>query len=40
VAEACGIDNLSHFYREFKKYNQLTPGQYRKHYHRDPVQPA
>ena len=39
IAISCGIDNLSHFYREFKRHNQMTPGQYRKQYRRDPVQP-
>ena len=39
IAQGCGIDNLSHFYREFKRHNAMTPAQYRRHYRRDPIQP-
>lgn len=40
IAQHCGLDNLSHFYREFKRHTGMTPAKYRREYHRDPVQPA
>lgn len=40
TAQHCGLDNLSHFYREFKRHTGMTPAKYRREYHRDPVQPA
>lgn len=32
LAGFCGYDNEFHFMRQFKKYNHMTPSQYRTHY--------
>ena len=40
VALACGIENLSHFYKLFRDSYGHTPSQYRKHHRLDPVQPT
>ncbi len=40
IAEHCGLDNLSHFYRQFQKAHGMTPAQYRRQYRMDPVRPT
>ncbi|MGR3467868.1 MAG: AraC family transcriptional regulator [Shimia sp.] len=37
VAEACGIENLSHFYRLFRHHYGVTPRAYRLLHQKDPV---
>lgn len=32
IAYYCGFENLSYFYRTFKKYTGVSPANYRKHY--------
>jgi len=32
LADFCGYENELHFMRQFKKYNHMTPSQYRTHY--------
>jgi AraC-type DNA-binding domain-containing proteins len=32
IALACGFENVSYFYRTFKKYNSVSPAVYRQHY--------
>ncbi|MFA7185827.1 MAG: helix-turn-helix transcriptional regulator, partial [Victivallales bacterium] len=32
IASECGFDSLSHFYRVFKSFFKLPPGNYRKRY--------
>lgn len=39
VAQFIGLDNLSHFYREFKRIYDVTPAKYRQQYQFDPVRP-
>ncbi len=34
LAEFCGYDSELHFMRQFKKYQAMTPSQYREHYRR------
>ena len=38
IAHECGIMNLSHFHRLFKKHYGMTPGNYRKRHLVNPVQ--
>ncbi|MEL6678756.1 MAG: AraC family transcriptional regulator [Pseudomonadota bacterium] len=40
IALDCGIENISHFYRIFKRHFGVTPRAYRQHNQRDPVQPG
>lgn len=37
IAAACGIDNLSHFYRVFRRHYGVTPKAYRAQHARSPV---
>ena len=32
IAELCGYENELHFMRQFKKFTNMTPSQYRSHY--------
>lgn len=32
VASLCGYDNETHFMRQFKKHEKMTPSEYREHY--------
>ena len=40
IANDCGIENLSYFYKLFKAHYGTTPRGYRKRHHFDPVQPG
>lgn len=33
IAEICGYSSEVHFYRQFKRYVEITPARYRKHFH-------
>ena len=39
IARACGIENLSHFYRLFRQHYGNTPRKYRIQHNTDPLQP-
>lgn len=39
IAEACGIENKSYFFRLFKKHYGITPSLYRTANRRDPINP-
>ncbi|HEX9026848.1 MAG TPA: AraC family transcriptional regulator [Clostridium sp.] len=32
IAHSCGFENISYFYRMFKKYTEVSPSSYRQHY--------
>ena len=32
IAHSCGFENISYFYRMFKKYTEVSPSNYRQHY--------
>jgi AraC family cel operon transcriptional repressor len=39
IAEACGLENMSHFHALFRRQFDMTPRRYRVTHQRDPVQP-
>jgi len=40
IADSCGINNMSHFHRQFRLHHGMTPKAYRTRYQSNPITPA
>lgn len=39
IAQDCGLENMSHFHRLFRKHHHMTPRAFRLRYQRDAIRP-